>query len=136
MPPLRERGEDIAPLAEYFLQRSKQRLHRRLDGFTEAARAVLRRYGWPGNVRELRNSIERAVILADGEWLDAELFAAEDEALARQSPADADGDSLAAAERLHIARIVAKYPTMEEAARALGIDVVTLWRRRKKYRLD
>jgi two-component system, NtrC family, response regulator AlgB len=140
VPPLRARPDDILPLARGFLARSAKKLRREVSGLSEAAQAILARYPWPGNVRELRNSIERAVILADaseGSLLDAELFAAEDEALARAEPADdPGGESLKAAERRHLARVIARHPTMEEAARALGIDVVTLWRRRKKYGLD
>jgi len=137
VPPLRERREDIVSLAEEFLARARQRSHASVRRFSDEARAILTRYQWPGNVRELQNSIERAAIIGEGEVADAGLFAAEAEALAPDDAAEQpEGDSLAAAERRHIAKVIAKYPTMEEAARALGIDVVTLWRRRKKYGLD
>ena len=137
VPPLRERREDVLLLAEEFLERARRRSRSTVRGFTESARKILERYPWPGNVRELQNAIERAAILGAGELADADLFAAESESLARDHAADdPEGDTLAAAERRHIARVIAKYPTMEEAARALGIDVVTLWRRRKKYGLE
>jgi NtrC-family two-component system response regulator AlgB len=137
VPSLRARRDDILPLAEFFLARAAQRARRRLKVFSPAAREILLRYPWPGNVRELRNSIERAVILAEGDVADADLFAAEAAVLAgERAQDDPEGDSIEAAERRHIARVIAKYSTMEEAARALGIDTVTLWRRRKKYRLD
>ena len=89
-------------------------------------------------MRELRNSIERAAILADGEVAGAEVFAAEAEVAPTVSEDDEHDDgweSLASAERRHIARVMGRHSTMEGAARALGIDVVTLWRRRKKYHL-
>jgi NtrC-family two-component system response regulator AlgB len=137
LPPLRARRDDILPLADRFLQRSAQRARRPVPSLSPAARRILQRYDWPGNLRELRNVLERAAILADGPVADADLFAAEREATeAERASDDPEGESLAAAERRHIARIIAKYPTMEEAARVLGIDVVTLWRRRKKYKLD
>jgi DNA-binding NtrC family response regulator len=136
VPPLRARRDDVRPLAELFLARVAERSRRPLRSFSPEALAILERHAWPGNVRELRNSIERAAVLADGEVLGAELFGAETESLVDASRDDPAGDSLSSAERRHIARVIAKYPTMEEAARALGIDVVTLWRRRRKYRLD
>jgi NtrC-family two-component system response regulator AlgB len=137
VPPLRSRPEDVLPLAEAFLARAAHRSRRPVRSLSPAAREILQRYSWPGNVRELRNSIERAVVLADGEVADADLFSAEAEVWSGEAASDdPDGDSLGAAERRHIARVIAKYPTMEEAARALGVDTVTLWRRRKKYKLD
>jgi NtrC-family two-component system response regulator AlgB len=136
VPPLRARPEDILPLAEGFLARAAQKAQRSVRGLSPGAREILRSYAWPGNVRELRNSIERAVALADGEVADDELFAAEAEALGGAEVADPEGDTLAAAERRHIARVIAKHATMEEAARALGVHPLTLWRRRKKYQLE
>jgi NtrC-family two-component system response regulator AlgB len=136
LPPLRARREDILPLAEGFLEQAAAKGRREAPVLSQAAKRVLMRYDWPGNVRELRNSMERAAILADGEIADSDLFVAERESAdAERAASDPDGDSLASAERRHIARVIAKYPTMEESARALGIDVVTLWRRRKKYGL-
>jgi two-component system, NtrC family, response regulator HydG len=61
--PLRERPEDILPLASYFLVRCAARCKRRVTGFSSEAETLLRGYSWPGNVRELENSIERAVVL-------------------------------------------------------------------------
>lgn len=66
IPPLRERPEDIEPLAHFFLSRITTRLRRPVRGIARSAMAMLERYGWPGNVRELKNVIERAVILEDG----------------------------------------------------------------------
>ena len=63
LPPLRERGDDISLLAEYFLKMFRDALNKNVDGFTPAARSRLLSHGWPGNVRELRNVIERALIL-------------------------------------------------------------------------
>jgi len=65
IPPLRERPEDIAPLAMFFLSRYAEENGKRIDGFEEDALGLLRAYRWPGNVRELENAVERAVVLCD-----------------------------------------------------------------------
>jgi DNA-binding NtrC family response regulator len=70
IPPLRERGDDVLLLAEYFLERFKREFRKPSLELTEAARARLRTYSWPGNVRELQNAIERAAILANGSVMD------------------------------------------------------------------
>ncbi len=69
LPPLRQRGEDVLELAEYFLEKSIRRFGRRLVGFTEAAQRRLREHTWPGNVRELKNVITRAVVLSSGPYV-------------------------------------------------------------------
>ena len=63
VPPLRERREDIAPLAAHFIRQSAMRMHRPEPRITEAALAQLSSYHWPGNVRQLQNVIERSIIL-------------------------------------------------------------------------
>ncbi|MFI5336185.1 MAG: sigma-54-dependent transcriptional regulator [Opitutales bacterium] len=65
VPPLRERAEDVLPLAEYFLARFARRLGVKVTGYSESAQAAMVGYRWPGNVRELQNTIERAVILTE-----------------------------------------------------------------------
>jgi two-component system, NtrC family, response regulator AtoC len=75
MPPLRSRPDDIPILVEYFIDAFNTEFRKRVRGATTAAHTVLRTYGWPGNVRELRNVIERAMLLSDGDWLDARDFA-------------------------------------------------------------
>jgi len=70
--PLRERPEDALALARVFLQHFGSELGRSRRGFTAAARERIATHPWPGNVRELRNAVERAVLLADGEWVDAD----------------------------------------------------------------
>jgi DNA-binding NtrC family response regulator len=72
VPPLRERPDDIALLADHFLARFRAQAGRRILGFTADAKARLAAHPWPGNVRELRNAIERAVVLGDGEWVRGE----------------------------------------------------------------
>jgi Nif-specific regulatory protein len=70
VPPLRRRPEDIEPLARHFLERFASETGRTIRGFTPAALEAMRTYHWPGNIRELRNVIERAVVLAQEEWID------------------------------------------------------------------
>ncbi|HET7618409.1 MAG TPA: sigma-54 dependent transcriptional regulator [Vicinamibacterales bacterium] len=74
MPPLRARPEDIPILVEYFIDGFNTEFRKRVQGATPAAHAILKGYGWPGNVRELRNVIERAMLLSDGDRLDARDF--------------------------------------------------------------
>ena len=71
IPPLRRRPEDVEALAAHFLERFAAETGRRIRGFTPQALESMRAYPWPGNIRELRNCIERAVVLAPDEWIDA-----------------------------------------------------------------
>ena len=66
LPPLRERRDDIPPLVDHFVRKHAQRTGRPIERLDEGVRAALQQYDWPGNVRELENTIERAVVLADG----------------------------------------------------------------------
>ncbi|MGB8991166.1 MAG: sigma-54 dependent transcriptional regulator [Desulfobaccales bacterium] len=132
VPPLRERPEDILPLAERLLAFFARQNHRRLLGFTVAAKEALQYYHWPGNVRELRNVIERAVLLSPAETIGVESIPMH---LTPTPPEPKLGAPvpLETIEELHIRRVLAGARSMEEAARVLGMDPVTLWRRRKKY---
>jgi two-component system response regulator HydG len=66
MPPLRERKDDIVPLALTFIRRFAGELKKKIDGLEPDAQKLLMRYNWPGNIRELENTIERAILLAEG----------------------------------------------------------------------
>ncbi len=72
LPPLRERADDIPLLIEHFVRVLNRKLGTRVDGVTPAAGRLLARYAWPGNVRELENTIERALVLADGALVDVD----------------------------------------------------------------
>lgn len=132
IPPLRERREDIFPLAEHLLAFFAKQNHRSTWGFTEEARSALTNHDWPGNVRELRNAVERAVLLCTEECIGVQCLAFKP---AQVSPIPSVGDlvSLEAIEEAHIRRILASTRSLEEASRVLDMDPVTLWRRRKKY---
>ena len=69
IPPLRDRGEDVLLLADYFLQRYIHKYKKEINGLSREAKQKLMRYHWPGNVRELQHAIERAVILSDSSLL-------------------------------------------------------------------
>src|SRR5688500_18338408 len=66
MPPLRERKDDIVPLANSFIRRFAGELKKKIEGLEPEAQKLLMRYNWPGNIRELENAIERAMLLSDG----------------------------------------------------------------------
>jgi NtrC-family two-component system response regulator AlgB len=133
LPPLRDRWEDILPLAQSFLA-----LFARLAGrpslvLSPAAERLLRGYSWPGNVRELRNAIERAVILWPDPVLEPAAFPERMGAWSSEGPRLGGRHTLEEIEREHIERVIDQIPNLEEAARILGIDDSTLWRKRKKF---
>jgi len=72
MPPLRERKEDIAALANFFINRFSGELKKKIDGLSPDSLKLLMRYHWPGNIRELENAVERAMLLADGSHIQAD----------------------------------------------------------------
>ncbi|MCC7116200.1 MAG: sigma-54-dependent Fis family transcriptional regulator [Burkholderiales bacterium] len=92
VPPLRDRPDDIAPLARQVLERAMTQLGKTVRGFTAEAMDRLVSYPWPGNVRELQNEIQRMLALCDGEWVGAELFAGRDPLAAPATPAAAAAD--------------------------------------------
>jgi len=132
IPPLRERQEDILPLAERLLAFFARQNHRGILGFTAAALAALQHYPWPGNVRELRNVLERAVLLSTGETIGVENMPLH-LAPTPTEPKVGDLVSLETIDEMHIRQVLTATKSLEEAARILGMDPVTLWRRRKKY---
>lgn len=135
VPPLRERPEDIPLLAEHYLSFFAARQGRPDLRLSSAAVAAMSAHGWSGNLRELRNTIERAVILSSSAVLEpADLGLAVPSTSARHVRIGAPV-SLDELEREHIARVVASAPTLEAAARILGIDATTLSRKRKRYGL-
>ena len=134
VPPLRERSDDILPLARTFLGASASRTGRKVVGFTPAAANRLVRYAWPGNVRELENAVERAVVLARGARIDAEDLPEE---VSLATPALEVGDvvrPLEEVEREYILAVVAAAGgNRARAAEQLGIGSATLYRKLKQY---
>jgi DNA-binding NtrC family response regulator len=74
LPPLRERPEDVVPLAQHFLRRFSERMGKDIHSIDAKAQEALQAYGWPGNVRELENVMERAVILTVGSHISADVI--------------------------------------------------------------
>ena len=132
VPPLRDRFEDVLPLARRFIAFFARQARRSPPELSPAAERVLAGYPWPGNVRELRNAIERALILSPGQVLEPESFP---ERIAAQPTTPVLGGDFTTEEieREHVLRVLARAPTLEDAARVLGLDGSTLWRKRKKW---
>ncbi|EMY8449849.1 sigma-54-dependent response regulator transcription factor AlgB [Pseudomonas aeruginosa] len=135
LPPLRERAEDILGLAERFLARFVKDYGRPARGFSEAAREAMRQYPWPGNVRELRNVIERASIICNQERVDVDHLGFSATQSASSAPRIGESLSLEDLEKAHITAVMASSATLDQAAKTLGIDASTLYRKRKQYGL-
>jgi NtrC-family two-component system response regulator AlgB len=130
LPPLRQRPQDLQELAMGMLthfRRGKPAME-----FTPEAMSAIKSYDWPGNVRELRNAIERATILARGDRIGLEHLPVNLNSKGAE-PNLGDPVQFDVIEAEHIRRVVQASPTIEEAARVLGIDTATLWRKRKKF---
>lgn len=136
LPPLRERHEDVMDLAERFLARFVNDYGRPACGFSPEAAAALQSYRWPGNIRELRNVIERASIICQNEAVEVAHLG-----LGGSSEAPSNTVRVGAAmsleelEKAHIAAVLASSSTLDMAAKTLGIDTSTLYRKRKQYNL-
>ncbi|HJQ82942.1 MAG TPA: sigma-54 dependent transcriptional regulator, partial [Candidatus Binatia bacterium] len=132
--PLRERREDVVPLARHFLARHAADAGRRLVLSADAER-VLAGHAWPGNVRELENAVERAVVLTRGDGIAPEDLLLEEVS----APATADGTLQDCLDRAATVRIRAALEAAGgqrvEAARALGVDRTTLYRMMKRLGL-
>jgi DNA-binding NtrC family response regulator len=137
LPALRERPEDLDAFVDHILAGLAARDRGAGLRLAPGARALLHAHPWPGNVRELANALERAAVLSRGDEIQAEDLP--DRLLAptaRGDAASAAGSSLEDVERHHIEQVLAESTTLEEAAARLGVDVTTLWRKRKRYGID
>jgi NtrC-family two-component system response regulator AlgB len=133
VPALRERPEDILPLARRFAAFFATAARRPAPELSRAAQDVLTAYPWPGNVRELRNVIEHAVMLWPATVIEPHAFPERIASRAASAPGLGGDATLEEVEKEHILRVLARKATLEEAAQSLGIDASTLWRKRKKY---
>src|SRR5437660_544576 len=137
LPPLRERAADLPALTDQVLASVTARHRRGPLVLAPEARRALAAYAWPGNVRELVNTLERAVVLSRGDTIRAEDLP--DRLLEPPPAAPATpeaGLSLEDVERRHIVQVLAESSTLEDAAARLGINVTTLWRKRKRYGIE
>jgi two-component system, NtrC family, response regulator HydG len=151
LPPLRERLEDILPIAEHFLAQYANRDHKTIRGFDKAAIEALHNYSYPGNVRELENIIERAVTLSRSEFITPKELPVELDSNAIISPSATGGDksdkedkSASMKEReleqqeRRLVEIAVKRNAgnLDRAALELGIGRTTLWRKMKRYGIE
>jgi DNA-binding NtrC family response regulator len=162
MPSLRQRPEDIGVLSDQLLTRSFMSTGRKPRPLSEEARKAILGYGWPGNIRELKNALERAAILCTGDVVTVEDLP--DRVLEHTSqPSTSSGlagfgsgnmqmpgpqasghlaavtpsdVSLEELEKQHIQHVLTTATTLEEAASILGINLSTLWRKRRRYGLE
>ncbi|WP_242371727.1 sigma-54 interaction domain-containing protein [Anaeromyxobacter sp. SG26] len=129
LPPLRERREDVLPLARQFLSAER----RPPAGLAPDAERLLLAYAWPGNVRELQNVMRHAAVLARGGEIRPEHLP--EELLRPAARAEPPARTLAEVEREHVLRVLEAFGGSQvEAARALGIGRNTLWRKLRAYR--
>jgi DNA-binding NtrC family response regulator len=133
LPPLRERREDILPLADHYLTKFVERYRRQIDGFERAARVALEAQLWPGNVRELGHAVERAVLMATGPQITIENLGLRGQT---QAPAAAEEMSLEQAEKLFIQKVLARHGgDVRKAADQLGVSRSALYRRLQQFGL-
>ena len=135
VPSLRTRPRDLERHARDFLRFFAEESGGEIKDFAPEAWAAIRRHPWPGNLRELRNSVERAVILSRGNKVELDDLPSElavpgnggiEIALGALVP-------LAAIEQMHVRLVTTRTATLEEAARVLGIDAATIYRKRKRW---
>ena len=135
VPPLRERVEDILPLARSFVAEVASRTKLKVTGLTPRAADQLHRWGWPGNVRELQNVIERAVVLAQGSRVEIEDLPEEvRSAIPGRDAPGGGGRTLADAEREYILGVLQSVGgNKARAASELNIGTATLFRKLKQF---
>jgi NtrC-family two-component system response regulator AlgB len=139
IPSLRERPADLMSLARGYLDFFAAGCGKRVPEVTPEVEEALRRHSWPGNLRELRNAIERAVILCAGNRIQVSDLP---ETVVQSAPGGEEGIrpgaavSLEALEAEHIRRVLQGASSLENAARTLGVDPATLYRKRKRLGLS
>ncbi len=137
VPPLRERQDDIALLARYFLKKYTAKYHKEISGFDAASLQKLEAYHYPGNVRELQYSIERAAIMAEGDAIrEKDILFSPIEQKNERTAFSPDTKNLETMERRAIAETLQKNRgNISKSARELGLTRAALYRRIEKYGL-
>jgi DNA-binding NtrC family response regulator len=139
LPPLRERVQDIEPLARYFVDVFAARSNKKIKHITDQYVAFLKNNTWKGNIRELKNIIERSVILTDQDTIDIDSLPID----LQQKPMESSVNTvlsafdLSSVERLHIQKVM-NYTNgnKSEAARLLNIAITTLYRKLEEYKIQ
>jgi DNA-binding NtrC family response regulator len=133
LPPLRERREDIWPLAEHYLARYSDKYRRPFEGFDRSAKQALDAHLWPGNVRELGHAIERAVLMAPARLITATDLGLQAPAAPAASPEEL---TLEQAEKVFIQKVLARHSgDVRKAAEQLGMSRSALYRRLQQFGL-
>jgi DNA-binding NtrC family response regulator len=133
IPPLRDRPEDIPPLAEHFLRQHRQRYRKQVMGYDPRALEAMARHAWPGNVRELDHAVERAVLMAAGERIGLADLALRTDAGAAER---LDDMSLEEVECLLIKKALTRYDgNVSRVAEALGLSRSAMYRRLQRFGL-
>ena len=135
LPPLRERKEDIVPLAQLFLERFTEKYHRHLTGLDNSAKVALESAWWSGNIRELQNCIEKAVILSDGTELTAKDIQLEQSKQGTSTSGTLRALNESEEERLVREAMERSNGNISVAAKMLGISRPTMYAKLKKYGL-
>jgi DNA-binding NtrC family response regulator len=131
IPPLRQRKEDIPLLVDHFIKKFSAQNQKNIKGITEEAMQVLMKYSWPGNVRELSNVIERAVVISTGEMIDVKSLPPK--ITFQEQAAQSLKEKMNEYEKnIILTTYEANNRNKEATARALGIDLATLYRKMKK----
>ena len=133
LPPLRERRDDIVPIAQLFLARFAEKYHRPLTGLDDTAKVMLENGSWSGNIRELQNVIEKAVILSDGTTLTAKDIQLEQFKAGTSSAGTLKEVSDAEEERIVREAVRRSNGNISAAAKMLGISRPTLYAKMKRY---
>jgi NtrC-family two-component system response regulator AlgB len=136
VPPLRERPEDILPLVRDLIGSLSTDLGRSAPALSKEAASMLIEHPWPGNLREVMNVIERALLIWPADTIQPEVIAEILRADTHRRPRVGDDVALRDLERAHISRIISRLGNLTAAARVLGIDKTTLWRRLKRDERD
>jgi DNA-binding NtrC family response regulator len=137
LPPLRERREDILPLANAFLKRFAAQANRVIKGYTPSAVERLTSFDWPGNVRQLQNEVQRAVLLSEGEEVDAADLSITKAKVAGEESPDTNFTLLEGVERNAIVQMLKETGGNKlETAKRLGIGRQTLYNKIKAYGIE
>jgi DNA-binding NtrC family response regulator len=137
LPPLRERREDILPLANAFLKRFAAQANRVIKGFTPAAVERLTAFDWPGNVRQLQNEVQRAVLMSEGDMVDASDLSVMNPRTSGEGGGDTNFTLLEGVERSAIIQMLKETGGNKlETAKRLGIGRQTLYNKIKAYGIE
>ena len=136
VPPLRERRNEIEPLATHFIKECNERFGTKVKGLEQAALSRMKTHGWPGNVRELRAVIKRAVVSTEGEMIRADDLRLSVNLTATDQIKPGDDLSIAAMEARHIEQVLRKTGwNKKETSSLLGVSRPTLDRKITEYNL-